>query len=69
VKGYILIDISSDQIIIKCSVQFEEIVSHVPQQSHADTFVLPPIRDDDHAHVNSSLDESFNLEDSYDPNI
>jgi hypothetical protein len=43
VKGYQLIDLSSDQLIIERSVQFEESVSHVPQQSHADTFTLPPV--------------------------
>jgi hypothetical protein len=30
VKGYRLIDLSSDQLIIERSVQFEESVSHVP---------------------------------------
>jgi hypothetical protein len=43
VKGYRLIDLSSDQLIIERSVQFEESVSHVPQQPHADTFILPPV--------------------------
>jgi hypothetical protein len=42
VKGYKLIDISSDQLIIERSVQFEESVSHVPQQPHEKTFILPP---------------------------
>ena len=65
-KGYRLIDISLDQLIIEQSVQFEESVSHVPQQPHADTFVLPPVRDDDHAQVESSSDESSNSEDSDD---
>jgi hypothetical protein len=66
VKGYRLIDISSDQLIIEHSVQFEESVSHVPQQSHADTFTLPPVRNDEHAHAGSSSDESFDSEDSDD---
>jgi hypothetical protein len=66
VKGYRLIDISSERLIIERSVQFEESVSHVPHQSHADTFVLPPIRDDEHAHADSSSDESFDSEDSDD---
>ena len=35
VKEYRLIDLSSDQLIIERSVQFEESVSHVPQQPHA----------------------------------
>jgi hypothetical protein len=66
VKGYHLIDISSDWLIIERSVQFEESVSHVPQQPHADTFTLPPVRDDEHAHADSSSDESFDSEDSDD---
>jgi hypothetical protein len=53
VKGYILIYISLDRLIIEHSVQFEESVSHVPQQLHSETFVLPPVRDDEHAHVES----------------
>jgi hypothetical protein len=68
VKGYRLIDLSSDRLIIDRSVQFEESVSHVPQQPHADTFVLPPVRDDEHAHDDSSSDESYDSEDSGDPN-
>jgi hypothetical protein len=66
VKGYWLIDLSSDRLIIEHSVQFEESVSHVPQQSHADTFTLPPVRDDEHAHADSSSDESSDSEDSDD---
>jgi hypothetical protein len=66
VKGYQLIDISSDWLIIELSFQFEESVSHVPQQSHPNTFTLPPVRDDEHAHVNSSSDESYDLEESDD---
>jgi hypothetical protein len=67
VKGYRLIDISLNQLIIKHSLQFEESVSHVPQQPHADTFVLPPIKDDERAHTNSSSDEIYDSEDSDDP--
>jgi hypothetical protein len=66
VKGYWLIDISSDQLIIERSVQFEESVSHVPQQLHADTFTLPPVRDDEHAHVDSYSYESSYSEESDD---
>jgi hypothetical protein len=51
VKGYQLIYLSSDQLIIEHSVQFKESVSHVPQQSHADIFTLPPVQDDEHAHA------------------
>jgi hypothetical protein len=57
VKGYKLIDISLYRLIIELSFQFEESVSHVPHRPHAYTFVLPPIRDDEHAHVDSSLDD------------
>jgi hypothetical protein len=64
VKGYRLIDLSSYRLIIERSVQFKESVSHVPQQPHADTFTLPPVRDDEHAQVDSSLEESSNSEDS-----
>jgi hypothetical protein len=35
VKGYKLIDLSTDRLIIERSVQFEESVSHVSQQLHA----------------------------------
>jgi hypothetical protein len=66
VKGYWLIDLSSDWLIIERSVQFKESVSHVPQQSHEDTFTLPPIQDDEHEHVDSSSYESSNSEDSKD---
>jgi hypothetical protein len=59
VKGYQLIELSSNQIIIEHSFQFEESVSHVPQQPHADTFTLPPVRDDGHAHANTYSNESF----------
>jgi hypothetical protein len=61
VKGYKLIDPSMDRLIIECSVQFEESISDVTQHLHANTFVIPPVRDDEHAHVDSSLDESFDL--------
>jgi hypothetical protein len=67
VKGYRLIDISLDRLIIERSVQFEESVSHVPQQLHADIFVLPPIRDDEHAHADSYSAEISHSEDLDDP--
>jgi hypothetical protein len=41
----------------------------VPQQPHADIFVLPPVRAYEHAHVESSSNESSNSEDSDDPDI
>jgi hypothetical protein len=62
------------ELIIECSVQFEESVLHVPQQPHADTFTLPPVRDDEHAHADSSSDESSDIQglddsDSYSKSI
>jgi hypothetical protein len=63
VKGYRVIDLSSDQLIIECSVQFKESFSHVPQQAHADTFSIPPIQDDEHANADSSSYESYDSED------
>jgi hypothetical protein len=65
-KGYKLIDISSDRLIVERSVQFEESVSHVPQHLHVDTFILPHVRDDENTHDDSSSDKSYDLEDSYD---
>jgi hypothetical protein len=69
VKGYRLIDLSSDWLIIKRSVQFKESVSHSPQQPHEDTFILPPVQDDEHAHVDSSSYESYDSKDLDDPDI
>jgi hypothetical protein len=66
VKGYRLIDLSSDHLIIDRSVKFKESVSHVPQHPHADTFVFPPVIDDEHAHAKSSSNEIFDSEDSND---
>jgi hypothetical protein len=40
VKGYRLIDISSDHLIIECSFQFKESVSHVPQQLPDETLLF-----------------------------
>jgi hypothetical protein len=59
VKGYRLIYLSSDRLIIEHSAQFKESVLHVPQQTHEYTFVLPPVKDDEHAHTDSSSDESY----------
>jgi hypothetical protein len=61
-KGYRLIDVSLDQLIIEHSFQFEESLLHVPQQLHADMFILPPVRDDEHAYVESSSEECSHLE-------
>jgi hypothetical protein len=62
VKGYRLIDPSTDQLIIEHSVQFEESLSHAPHEPHAGTFVLPPVRDDESTHSYSTLDLSSNTE-------
>jgi hypothetical protein len=43
VKGYRIIYILLDRLIIERSVQFEQSVSHVPQQLHEDTFILPHV--------------------------
>jgi hypothetical protein len=64
VKGYRLIDLSSNQLIIERSVQFEESVSHVLHHSHVETFILPHLRDDEHAHAESSSEKSSDSEDS-----
>jgi hypothetical protein len=66
VKGYRLIDTSTDRLIIERSVQFEESILHAPQEPHADTFVLPPVIDDEHAHDDSSSNESYDSKDSVD---
>jgi hypothetical protein len=68
-KRYRLIDISLDQINIERSVQFEESFSHVPQQLHADTFILPPILYYEHAHAKSSSDKSYDSKDSDDSDL
>jgi hypothetical protein len=55
-----LIYLSMDQLIFEHSFQFEDSILHEPQQPHIKAFVLPPIKDDEHAHSKSSLDESYN---------
>jgi hypothetical protein len=62
VKGYRLIDPSTDRLIIEHSVQFEEIPSHAPPEQHADTLVLPSvadIRDDDSIHSDATYSNSY----------
>jgi hypothetical protein len=66
VKRYRLIYLSSDRLIIEQSVQFKESVSHSPQQPHAYTFILPPVRDDENAHADSYSYESSDSNNSYD---
>ena len=53
VKGYRLIDPSTDKIFIERTVQFEEIPLHAPLDSYAETFVplpTPHICDDESTH-------------------
>jgi hypothetical protein len=70
VKGYRLIDLSSGRLIIERNFQFEKSVSHVPQQPHVDTFVLPPIKHDEHAHADSySYESSDSYLDDLDTNL
>jgi hypothetical protein len=63
VKGYRLIYLSLDRLIIERNVQFEESVSHVPQWPHADTFILTPVQDDEDSHAESSSNEISDSED------
>jgi hypothetical protein len=61
VKGYRLIDPSTNWLIIECNVQFEEIPLHAPPVQHADTLVLPSvpdIRDDDSIHSDATYSDS-----------
>jgi hypothetical protein len=53
VKGYRLLDPSTDRLIIEHNVQFEETPLHAPLEPHADTFVplpAPDISDDESTH-------------------
>ena len=45
VKGYRLIDPSTDQLIIEQNVQFEESPLHAPTVKHAETLMLPSVPD------------------------
>jgi hypothetical protein len=59
VKGYRLIDPSTDRLIIESSVKFDESPFHAPPVQHADTLVpplVPGIRDDDSIHSDSNSD-------------
>ena len=59
VKGYRLIDPSTDNIFIERSVQFEEIPLHALLESHVETFVplpAPNIRDDESTHSDHDSD-------------
>jgi hypothetical protein len=68
VKGYRLLDTSTDRLIIECSVQFEETPLHAPSEPHVDTFVplhAPNINDDESTHSNhgSYMISEYNLKD------
>jgi hypothetical protein len=61
VKGYRLLDPSTDRLIIECSVQFEETPLHAPLEPHAETFVplpAPDISDDESTHSDHGSDLS-----------
>jgi hypothetical protein len=62
VKGYKIIDPSTNQLIIERNVQFEKSFSHAPHEPHVGTFVLPPVRDDDSTHLDSTSYMSFDIE-------
>jgi hypothetical protein len=68
VKGYRLLDPSTDRLIIECSVQFEETPLHAPLEPHAETSVplpAPDISDDESTHSDhgSNLSSESDLED------
>jgi hypothetical protein len=60
VKGYKLIDPSTDRLIIERNVQFEESPLHAPIMQHPETLVLPlvpDIRDDDSIHSDATYSD------------
>jgi hypothetical protein len=68
VKGYRLINPSTNRIIIERSVQFEETPLHAPSEPHVDTFVpllAPDISYDESTHLDhdSYLSSEYDLED------
>jgi hypothetical protein len=61
VKGYRLIDPSTDRLIIEHNVQFEESPLHAPLVQHAETLILPSvpdIRDDDSTHSDATYSDT-----------
>jgi len=44
-----------DKLIIERSVKFEESLSHAPQSTHANTFYLPHVQDDDSVHSDANI--------------
>jgi hypothetical protein len=68
VKGYRLIDTSTNKLIIERSVEFEESPMHASQEPHAETStppLVPDIRDDASSHTDqiSDLISKSDLED------
>jgi hypothetical protein len=62
VKGYMLIDPSTDRLIIERIVQFKESPLHAPLVQHAETCVIPlvpDIRDYDSIHSNATYSDSY----------
>ena len=57
-KGYRLLISSTDKLIIKRSVKFEESLLHAPQLLHAYTFYLPHVRDDDSVHSDADTEHA-----------
>ena len=60
VKGYRLIDPSTNQLIIERIVQFAESPLHASPVKHAETLVLPSvpdIRDDDSTHSDATYSD------------
>jgi hypothetical protein len=61
VKGYRLIDPSTNRLIIECNVQFEESHLHAPPVQHANTLVLPSVPkiiDDDSIQSDATYSDS-----------
>jgi hypothetical protein len=65
VKGYRLLDPSTDRLIIEHNVQFEETPLHAPLEPHAETFVplpAPDISDDESTHSDHGSYLSFEID-------
>jgi hypothetical protein len=61
VKGYRLIDSSTDRLIIEHNVQFEESPLHAPPVQHVETLVLPSVLDikyDDSTHSDATYPDT-----------
>jgi len=62
VKGYRLLDPSTNQLIIERNVQFKESPSHAPHEPHAEAFVLPLVANNESTHSEHTIDLSFDTE-------